>query len=123
MKNRDAPTVYVIDNDCAVRDSLKELLSAEGFAPQTYASGQKFLDQFHPSGDACILLDLHLADMYGIRILETLSRRKHHLPVIVMTGGGDGATRERALDAGAAIFLEKPIDASALVNAIRTLLQ
>lgn len=122
MTKHDGYTVYVVDDDAAVRDSLRELLQAEGFATQTFPSSEDFLDHFHPAGDACLLLDVQLGGKDGIEFLETLGHREHHLPVIVMTGNGDRITKTRALAAGAAAFLDKPLDAEHLIDTIRNVL-
>lgn len=111
-------TVYIVDDDAAVRDSLLELLEIEGFAPQAYASCEEFLDHFHPAGDACLLLDVQMPGMDGIELFETLGRRQHHLPVIVMSGNEDAITRTRALRAGAADFLDKPLNVNQLIKSL-----
>lgn len=111
-------TVYIVDDDDAVRDSLMELLGIEGFAPQGYASCEEFLDHFHPAGDACLLLDVQMPGMDGIELLETLGRRQHHLPVIVMSGNEDTITKTRALRAGAADFLDKPLNIDQLIKSL-----
>lgn len=119
MAEQTPYTVYVVDDDDAVRDSLMELLKAEGFDPHVFASCEDFLDHFHPAGDACLVLDVQLSGMDGIELLETLGKRQHHLPVIVISGNGDKITRARALNAGAIAFFDKPINVDQLVNSIR----
>jgi FixJ family two-component response regulator len=110
--------VYIVDDDDAVRDSLAELLEIEGFEPKGYASCEEFLDHFHPASDACLLLDVRMPGMDGIELLETLGRRQHHLPVIVMSGNEDTITKARALRAGAATFLDKPLNVDQLMKSI-----
>ncbi len=118
MAPEAAYTVYIVDDDDAVRDSLAEMLELEGFDPQGFASSEEFLDHFHPAGDACLLLDVRMPGMDGIELLETLGRRQHHLPVIVMSGNQDATTKARALRAGAADFLDKPLNVDRLIESL-----
>lgn len=111
-------TVYIVDDDDAVRDSLVELFEIGGFEPRGYASCEDFLDHFHPAGNACLLLDVQMPGMDGIELLETLGQRPHHLPVIVMSGNEDTITKTRALCAGAATFLDKPLNVEQLMKSI-----
>lgn len=121
-KGNDA-VVYVVDDDDAVRDSLGVLLEAEGIAFRTFASAEEFLQHFHPAGKACLLLDVRLRGIHGTALLKTLGQRAHHLPVILMTASGDKVTEKEALDAGAAVVLDKPPDAEHLINVIRDVLR
>ena len=123
MQKGNEHTVYIVDDDDAVRDSLKELLEEEGFEIETFPSGEAFLNHFHPGGKSCLLLDVQLPGKSGIELLKTLGHRDHHLPVIVMTGNGDRITKSRAFEAGAAAFLEKPLDVDQLIDTLRTALQ
>ncbi len=116
------PTIYVVDDDDAVRDSLKILLESYGLAVRDFGTVPDFLDQVEPQGAACLVLDLHLPVMGGFDVMNTLSQRGWRLPVIVITGRGDAQTKARALEAGAAAFLEKPIDDKSLMTAIRAAL-
>lgn len=116
------PTVYVVDDDDAVRDSLKILLESYGLAVRDFGSVPDFLDALEPSGAACLVLDLHLPVMGGFDVMTTLAQRGSRLPVIVITGRGDAQTKARALQAGAVAFLEKPVDDKSLMGAIRTAL-
>jgi two-component system response regulator FixJ len=116
------PTIHVVDDDDAVRDSLKILLESYGLAVRDFGTVPDFLDQVEPQGAACLVLDLHLPVMGGFDVMNTLSQRGWRLPVIVITGRGDAQTKARALEAGAAAFLEKPIDHKSLMTAIRAAL-
>ena len=112
-------TVYVVEDDEPVRDSLVALLESEGFAATAYASGEAFLAHFHPGGDACVLLDLGLPGKSGFELLEILATREHHLPVFVITGNADLRVRARALDLGATAVFVKPSDPDVLIDTIR----
>jgi two-component system, LuxR family, response regulator FixJ len=116
------PTIYVVDDDDAVRDSLKVLLESYGLAVRDFGTAPDFLDQVEPQGAACLVLDLHLPVMGGFDVMNTLIQRGWRLPVIVITGRGDAQTRARALEAGADAFLEKPIDDRSLMTAIQAAL-
>lgn len=116
-------TVYVVDDDEAVCDSLKVLLEGEGFSIEAFPSSEAFLNHFHPAGLACLLLDVQLPGKSGIELLDLLQHRGHHIPVIVMSGLTDTRTRRRAIELGAAAFLEKPFDADELIDTVHSALQ
>jgi FixJ family two-component response regulator len=117
------PTIYVVDDDDAVRDSLKMLLESYQLSVRDFGSVPEFLDGLDPVDNSCLVLDLHLPAMGGFDVMKTLARRAIRLPVIVITGGGDAQTRARALESGAVAFLEKPVDDQALMGAIDSALR
>ena len=117
------PTIYVVDDDDAVRDSLKILLESYQLTVRDFGSVPEFLDGLQPVDNSCLVLDLHLPAMGGFDVMNTLSRRRVRLPVIVITGRSDSQTKARALAAGAVAFLEKPVDDQVLMNAIDTALR
>lgn len=117
-------TVYVVDDDDAVCDSLVALLEPEGFTVTLFKSAEELLANLEElcsrMGDrACLLLDLHMPGKRGQELLETLAARNHPLPVVVMTGNADEKSKRRALENGAVAFLEKPVDADQLIETIR----
>ena len=117
-------SVYVVDDDDAVRDSLAALLEPEGFAVKLFSSADAFLkglERSYPGegGPACLLLDLHMPGKGGQELLEILVARKSSIPVVVMTGNADAKSRSRALGTGAVAFLEKPVDADILIDTIK----
>jgi two-component system, LuxR family, response regulator FixJ len=112
------PTIYVVDDDDAVRDSLKILLESYQLTVRDFGSVPEFLDGLQPVDNSCLVLDLHLPAMGGFDVMNTLARRHVPLPVVVITGRSDAQTRARALAAGAVAFLEKPVDDQVLMNAI-----
>jgi two-component system, LuxR family, response regulator FixJ len=117
------PTIYVVDDDDAVRDSLKMLLESYQLTVRDFGSVPEFLNGLDAVDNSCLVLDLHLPAMGGFDVMKTLARRGIRLPVIVITGGGDAQTRARALEAGAMAFLEKPVDDQALMGAITSALR
>lgn len=119
ISEKSGATVYVVEDDEPVRDSLVALLESEGFGVTAFASGEAFLAHFHPGGDACILLDLGLPGQGGLDLLEILAEREHHLPVFVITGNTDLRVRAKALDLGASAVFVKPSDPTLLIETIR----
>lgn len=114
-----AATVFIVDDDEAVRSSLKALLRSQGFAVETFASAEDFLASSAPSRAGCLIVDIRLPDMDGLALQEELVRRKTGLPVIVVTGHGDVPLAVRAMKAGAIDFLEKPYDETELLDSIQ----
>jgi two-component system response regulator FixJ len=112
------PTIYVVDDDDAVRDSLKILLESYQLTVRDFGSVPEFLNGLQPVDNSCLVLDLHLPAMGGFDVMNTLARHRVPLPVIVITGRSDSQTKARALAAGAVAFLEKPVDDQILMNAI-----
>jgi RNA polymerase sigma factor (sigma-70 family) len=117
-----AATVFIVDDDPAVRDSLALLLELKGFHTRTFASAEAFLGEYRPESPGCVVLDLRMPGMTGLELQAELARRDATLPVIVITAHGDVATTRTALRRGAIDFIEKPIDDEALVAAIATAL-
>lgn len=115
-------SVYVVEDDEPVRDSLVALLEAEGFDVASFASSEQFLRHFHPGGSACLMLDLELPGRSGIELMKILSARRNRLPVIVITGNADGGLHTRALEMGAAAVFVKPTDPDLLIASVRRLL-
>src|SRR5215510_10876768 len=93
------PIVYVVDDDDAVRDSLKVLLESYDLSVRDFGSVPDFLDAVESNRAACLVLDLHLPVIGGFDVMNTLGQRGSCLPVIIMTGRGDAQTQIRALQA------------------------
>src|SRR4051812_39871203 len=102
------PTVFVIDDDDAVRSSLRDLLESAARPVEIFASGREFLDAYQSDRPGCLLLDLRLKEGSGLDLQDELRRRQVELPIIVLTGHGDVPNSVRALKAGAFDFLQKP---------------
>jgi RNA polymerase sigma factor (sigma-70 family) len=112
------PTVFIVDDDAGVRDSLAMLLELKGFRTRTFADAAAFLAEYRPDWPGCLVLDLRMPGMTGLELQAELGRRGAALPVIIITAHGDVATTRSALKGGAVDFIEKPIDDEALVAAI-----
>ena len=110
-------SVVVVDDDEAVRDSLKTLLELQSFKVETFETCQEFL-RAHTSDADCLVLDINLPGMSGLELMETMKRGKRSLPTILITARCDNAIRDRAKALGAVALLEKPIDFSGLLTAI-----
>ena len=117
MRSSEA-TVFVIDDDPHVREALGRLLRSVGWNVAAYGAAQEFLDVPPRDGAGCILLDVSMPDMSGPELHERLRERGVGLPVIYLTGQCNVAISVRAMKNGALDFLEKPIDADALLPAV-----
>lgn len=115
-------TVYVVDDDAAVRHGLTMLLQAEGLPVDSYDSGEAVLAACSPEWQGCMLLDLNLLGMDGLELQAELQRRGVRLPVLFLTGCGDIPTTVRAMKAGASDFLTKPVRGEKLIPLIRAAL-
>lgn len=121
--NKDTQaTVHLVDDDDAVRDSLTTLLESYGLEVHAYTSALEFLAGASAREPGCLLLDLHLPVISGLDLLTMMQRRGIRLPVVIITGRGDKETKERAVQAGAIAFLEKPVGEEALMETIRAAL-
>lgn len=114
------PTVYVIDDDPAVRRFLEGLIASVGLNVETHASAQEFLDAFDPGVPGCMLLDIRMPGMSGLELQRELAERSIPLPVIVLTGHGDVRVAVHAMKAGAVDFIEKPFNNELLLDRIQT---
>ena len=112
------PTVFVVDDDGAVRDALRGFIEHAGRPVEVYGSAQAFLDAYRPGRNGCLVVDCRMPDMDGIELLERLKAQGHQLPTIMITGYGDVPLAVRAMNAGAAGFIEKPIRGDELLAAI-----
>ncbi len=115
----ETPTVFIIDDDTAVRDSLRWLVETINLDVETYGSAKSFLDSCDPNRPGCLVLDVRMPGMSGLELQENLIGRGITLPVIVITGYGDVPSAVRAMRQGAVDFLEKPFDDQALLELIQ----
>lgn len=113
------PTVFVIDDDPAVRRSMVALLSTAGIRAETYASAREFFAAFDPQRPGCVVLDLVLRGDNGLNVLRDLHSRRLHPPVVVLTAHGSVRMSVEALLAGALDFIEKPMRPTALLARIK----
>ncbi|MDO8840491.1 MAG: response regulator FixJ [Parvibaculum sp.] len=116
-------TVFVVDDDDAVRESLRALLEAAAFLVDDFGSAAAFLDAYKPPRPGCLVADIRMPDMDGLGLQEELVRRHIELPVIVITGHGDVPLAVRAMKAGAIDFIEKPFDDRLLLDSVERALE
>jgi two-component system, LuxR family, response regulator FixJ len=112
------PTVFVIDDQKAVRDALGEMLSVFGFTVETYASADNFLAVLRGQPLGCIVADVRMPGTDGIELVRELARRQVRLPVVLISGHADVPMAVAGIKAGAEDFIEKPVDDAKLVAAI-----
>jgi FixJ family two-component response regulator len=115
----EKPTVFVVDDDQAVRDSLALLMQSVGLDVETFPSAQDFLDAYQPAHRGCLISDIRMPGMSGLDLQERLSADRYHIPVIVLTGFGDVPAAVRALKGGAIDFVEKPFNPQALLDLVQ----
>ena len=113
------PTVFVVDDDPGIRDSVTWLFQSVGLPVETYASAQDFLDTYVASQPGCLILDVRLPGMGGLDLLEALRRRGATLPVIVVTAFGEVHSAVRAMKGGAIDVMEKPTRDQALLDRVQ----
>ena len=123
MDDPGTGTVFLIDDDPGVRDSLALLLSLKGLSTQLFASAESFLETYQPDQAGCVLTDLRMPGMTGLELQAALRERRLDLPVVVLTAHGDVATARAALKNGAFDFLEKPIDDATLLDVLHNALR
>jgi FixJ family two-component response regulator len=117
------PTVVVVDDDVSVRESLELLIQEEGWHPALFDSAEAFLARLPTLVPSCLVLDVNLPDLSGLDIQERISHEKSSAPIIFITGYGDIPTSVRAMKAGAAEYLTKPLDDELVIRAIREAVQ
>jgi FixJ family two-component response regulator len=114
-----SPTVFVVDDDQQMLDSLEVLLEVLGFAVRPFASPGSFQRYYRPDMPGCLLLDIRMPRQDGLALYEQLLREGKRLPVIFMTAHADVSTAVAAMKSGAIEFLEKPFDRETLVDRVR----
>ena len=113
------PTVFVVDDDASVRESLGALIESAGWQPETFASGQAFLSRPRTPAPSCLILDLSLPDISGLDLQERIASDGAAMPVIFISGYGDVPLTVKAMKAGAMEFLTKPLGGERLLESIR----
>ncbi|HYD58704.1 MAG TPA: response regulator [Noviherbaspirillum sp.] len=117
------PVIYLLDDDAAVRQSLALLLSTVGMSVKAYAEPDVFLREFEPGLPGAILLDVRMPGIGGMTVLDRLAAMRVTQPIIVLTGHGTIDLCRRAFKAGAAEFLEKPVDDELLIDTLQECLK
>lgn len=118
-KRKPKPTVYVVDDDKDMLDSLCFLIESAKLNVQGYASADAFLDAYEPDAPGCLLLDVRMPGMSGLELQQRLIDERALLPIILLTGHGNVPMSVRAMKAGAFQFLEKPCNDDELLEHIR----
>ncbi|MGI9331928.1 MAG: response regulator transcription factor [Gammaproteobacteria bacterium] len=114
------PTVFIVDDDPAIRESLALLMASAGLEAQCFESAQAFLGEHDEDAHGCVVTDLKMPGMTGLELQEQLQARAMALPVIVLTGHGEVSEAVRAMKRGAIDFIQKPFDPAQLLEDIRS---
>jgi len=114
----DAATVFIVDDDAAVRDSMTMLLDTVGLPSKSYSSADEFLAAYDHDSPGCLLLDIRMPGMSGIDLQEQLRARHAITPIIFITGHGDVPMAVEAIQGGAIDFLQKPFRDQELIDRI-----
>ena len=117
------PTVFVVDDDISVRESLESLIRFAGWQPQTFACAQEFLSCPRVFVPSCLVLDVRLPDLNGLDLQKRIAPDRIDMPIIFITGHGDVPMSVRAMKAGAVEFLTKPYRDDVLLSAIEQALE
>lgn len=113
------PTVYVIDDDKAVRDALDWLITSVDLPVKTFASAAEFLDTYQPEQQGCLVVDVRMPGMSGIELQKKLAADSNDLPIIIVTGHGHVDMAVGAMKAGAFDFIEKPFDEQLVLDVVQ----
>ena len=111
-------TVYLVEDDDAVRRALDRLLRAAGYAVESLENGADYMSHTAPVGHSCLVLDVRMPRMGGFELQQAIAGTAHERPIVFITAHGDEEIRTRALSSGATDLLFKPIDVSVLVEAV-----
>jgi RNA polymerase sigma factor (sigma-70 family) len=122
MGRMQEQTVFIVDDDDAVRDSIQELVESVGLQAEGYDSALEFLEAFRPQRPGCLVLDVRMAEMSGLVLQARLNELEARIPVIVLTGHGDVPMAVQALRNGAVDFIQKPYREQALLDSINAAL-
>ena len=122
MIKEQKPTVFVVDDDAAVRDSLRLLLKSVGLPVEVFESGQDFLDADRDDRPGCLVLDIRMPGMSGLELQDRLIERKSPLPIVFITGHGDVPMAVTTMKKGAMDFIEKPFKEDELLGLVEKML-
>ncbi|MEJ1358198.1 MAG: response regulator [Candidatus Sedimenticola sp. (ex Thyasira tokunagai)] len=115
-------TVFVVDDDQAMRSSLKWLIETVGMNVEVFASADEFIRGYYPGRAGCLLLDVRMPGMSGLELQEYFIEQQIRIPIIIITGHGDVPMAVRAMKVGAVDFIEKPFNDELLLDSIRNAL-
>lgn len=113
------PVVFVVDDEAAVRDSLRWLIESVGLTVKTYETGAAFVADYNHNDVGCLILDIRMPAMSGLEVQQELTKHGIDLPVVFLTGHGDVHLAVRAMKAGAFDFIEKPYNDQVLLDLIQ----
>jgi FixJ family two-component response regulator len=116
------PVVAVLDDEPLMRKALRRLLATHGFRVEAYEWGKDLLAALRSHPADCLVLDLHMPEVNGFDVLAAFESQRVLTPIVVITGHDDPGTAERALSLGASAYLTKPVDESALLSAIKSVI-
>ncbi len=116
-------TVFVVDDDDALRKSLTRLMESVGFRVEAFASATEFLEGYDPDKPGCLTLDIKMPGMSGLDLQEQLAQQGCLIPVIIISAHGDVETTVRAMKSGAVDFLKKPYKGKVLLERVREALE
>jgi FixJ family two-component response regulator len=119
MTPADAPKVFVIDDDAAMREAIQGLLKSAGLRSEAFGAAEEFLRNKRPEGPSCLVLDVSLPGINGLDFQRQLADAGIQIPIIFITGHGDIPMTVKAMKSGAVEFLTKPFQDQALLDAIR----
>ena len=111
-------TIFVIDDDDLVRDALRALLKSAGFNVKVFESAQAFLNSDHQQREGLLVLDVRMPGMNGLELQRHLADSRADMPIIFISAHEDVRAHKKAMEAGALAFLQKPLDARILFDAI-----
>lgn len=117
------PTVFIVDDDEAVRDSIAELVGSIGLPAVTFVSAREFLDSYDPHRAGCLVLDVRMAHMSGPALQEKLAAMDATIPIVFISGHGDIPIAIKTIKAGAVDFVQKPYRDQQLLDSINEALQ
>jgi FixJ family two-component response regulator len=117
-----APTVFVVDDDACLRETVEDIIGDAGWRTETFGSAREFLARPPSREPSCLVVDIDLPDLDGLELQATVASERPHMPVIFMAGRSDVEQIVRAMKAGAADFLAKPLSQVALLGAARSAL-
>ena len=117
------PLVSIVDDDVSVRRSTRRLLLSSGLRAEAFSSAEDFLQSGRVAETACLLLDMRMPGMDGLELQRRLGETDRLIPIIFLSARASEEEERRALRAGAAIFLRKPVSKEALLQAIRAVLE
>lgn len=112
-------TVFLVDDDDAVRSAIRLLLRSVGLAVEIYASAPEFLAAYDPARPGCLVLDMRMPGMSGLELQEALAARHSILPIVFVTGHADVPMAVRAIQSGAIDFIEKPFSDQVLIERVQ----